>query len=214
LDNAAKIIAYKGFRNMGQSCSSVNRVYADERIAAMLGEKLQKLAESLRIGDGVSDGAVDIGPMATAAALEKVEQHVADALQKGATLLTGGKRPRDVGNFYAPTVLTDVPNDALMLHEETFGPVVPIQTFSSVEDAVARANDSSYGLVAYLFAKDYATITRVSEALEAGTVCVNNGAVNTNYAPYEGWKESGFGIELGRRGILEYVKTKHIKVQF
>jgi succinate-semialdehyde dehydrogenase / glutarate-semialdehyde dehydrogenase len=214
LDNAAKIIAYKGFRNMGQSCSSVNRVYADERIAAMLGEKLQKIAESLRIGDGVSDGAVDIGPMATAAALEKVEQHVADALQKGATLLTGGKRPRDVGNFYAPTVLTDVPNDALMLHEETFGPVVPIQTFSSVEDAVARANNSSYGLVAYLFAKDYATITRVSEALEAGTVCVNNGAVNTNYAPYEGWKESGFGIELGRRGILEYVKTKHIKVQF
>jgi succinate-semialdehyde dehydrogenase / glutarate-semialdehyde dehydrogenase len=214
LDNAAKVIAYKGFRNMGQSCSSVNRVYAHQSIAAALGEKLQQLAENLTVGDGLSDGAVDIGPMATTATLEKVEQHVADALQKGARLLTGGKRSRAVGNFYAPTVLTDIPDDALMLHEETFGPVVPIQTFLSLEDAVARANDSKYGLVAYLFAKDYATITTVSEALEAGTVCVNNGAVNTNYAPYEGWKESGFGIELGRRGILEYLKTKHIKVQF
>jgi succinate-semialdehyde dehydrogenase / glutarate-semialdehyde dehydrogenase len=214
LENAAKVIAYKGFRNMGQSCSSVNRVYVHENLATALGEKLQQLAQSLTIGDGVSDGAVDIGPMATTAALEKVEQHVADALQKGAKLLTGGKRPRDIGNFYAPTVLTDVPDNALMLHEETFGPVVPIQTFSSVNDAVARANNSQYGLVAYLFAKDYATIARVSEALEAGTVCVNTGAVNTNYAPYEGWKESGFGIELGRRGILEYLKTKHIKVQF
>jgi succinate-semialdehyde dehydrogenase / glutarate-semialdehyde dehydrogenase len=214
LDNAAKVIAYKGFRNMGQSCSSVNRVYAHQTVAAALGEKLQRLAQNLTIGDGLSDGSVDLGPMATAAALENVEQHVADALQKGAKLLTGGMRPRAVGNFYAPTVLTDVPDDALMLHEETFGPVVPIQTFLHLEDAVARANNSPYGLVAYLFARDHATITTVSEALEAGTVCVNNGAVNTNYAPYEGWKESGFGIELGRRGILEYVKTKHIKVQF
>jgi succinate-semialdehyde dehydrogenase / glutarate-semialdehyde dehydrogenase len=111
-------------------------------------------------------------------------------------------------------VLNDVPQDALMLREETFGPVVPLLTFSDLEDAVRRANDTPYGLVAYLFARDYATITRVSEALEAGTICVNNGAVNTNYAPYEGWKESGFGVELGRRGITEYVKTKHVKVQF
>jgi succinate-semialdehyde dehydrogenase / glutarate-semialdehyde dehydrogenase len=135
-------------------------------------------------------------------------------LARGARLVTGGKRPLETGNYYAPTVLADVSDDALMMHEETFGPVVPLLTFTDLEEAIERANDTPYGLVAYLFAKDYATITRVSEALEAGTVCVNNGAVNTNYAPYEGWKESGFGVELGRRGIMEYVKTKHVKVQF
>jgi succinate-semialdehyde dehydrogenase / glutarate-semialdehyde dehydrogenase len=212
--NAAKIIAYKGFRNMGQSCSSVNRVYAHESVAAELEAELILLAEKLSIGDGVTDGGVDLGPMATPEALEKVETHVADALTRGAKLVTGGKRPLETGNYYAPTVLSDVPQDALMLREETFGPVVPLLTFSDLEDAVRRANDTPYGLVAYLFARDYATITWVSEALEAGTVCVNNGAVNTNYAPYEGWKESGFGVELGRRGITEYVKTKHVKVQF
>jgi succinate-semialdehyde dehydrogenase / glutarate-semialdehyde dehydrogenase len=211
---AAKIIAYKGFRNMGQSCSSVNRVYAHESIAAELEAELKALAEKLSIGDGVTDGSVDLGPMATPEAREKVEAHVQDALARGATLVAGGKRPLETGNYYTPTVLAGVPDDALMMHEETFGPVVPIATFSSLEEAIERANDTPYGLVAYLFARDYATITRVSEALEAGTVCVNNGAVNTNYGPYEGWKESGFGVELGRRGIMEYVKTKHVKVQF
>lgn len=216
LDLAAKIIAYKGFRNMGQSCSSVNRVFADERIHDDLVAKLKLEAEKLKIGDGISDGAIDLGPMATSAALTKVERHVQDALARGAKLVTGGTRPPEFssGNYYQPTVLEQVPNDAIMMREETFGPVVPVQKFTTLEDAVSRANDSDYGLVAYLFAKDYATITRISQALEAGTVCVNNGAVNTNYAPYEGWKDSGFGFELGRRGILEYVKTKHVKVQY
>lgn len=213
IENAARVIAYKGFRNMGQSCSSVNRVYAHASVAAALEMKLKALAEALRIGDGVSDPAVDLGPMATVQALEKVESHVADALGRGARLITGGQRVLETGNYYAPTVLADVPSDALMMREETFGPVVPITAFTDLQDAVARANDTPYGLVAYLFAKDYATITTTSEALEAGTVCVNTGAVNTNYAPYEGWKESGFGVELGRRGIMEYVRTKHVKVQ-
>lgn len=211
---AAKIIAYKGFRNMGQSCSSVNRVYAHDSVAAQLEIELKALAEQLSIGDGVSDPSVDLGPMATPEALEKVEQHVSDALTLGARLVTGGRRPFDTGNYYTPTVLADVPSAAVMLREETFGPVVPIMPFSSLEDAIERANDSLYGLVAYLFAKDYATITTVSEKLEAGTVCVNNGAVNTNYGPYEGWKDSGYGLELGRRAIFEYLRTKHVKVQF
>jgi acyl-CoA reductase-like NAD-dependent aldehyde dehydrogenase len=215
IENAAKVIAYKGFRNMGQSCSSVNRVYAHESVHDELVSRLKTLAEKLSIGDGVTDGAVDLGPMATREALEKVERHVKDAISKGAMLVTGGHRPDGFssGNYYRPTVLEGVPSNAIMMREETFGPVVPIQKFSDLEDAISRANDSDYGLVAYLFARDYATITRVSEALEAGTVCVNNGAVNTNYGPYEGWKDSGFGSELGRRGIMEYVKTKHVKVQ-
>jgi succinate-semialdehyde dehydrogenase/glutarate-semialdehyde dehydrogenase len=177
--------------------------------------RLKSLAEQLSIGDGVTDGAVDLGPMATPEARAKVEQHVKDALERGATLVTGGARPNEFvgGNYYTPTVLTNLPDDALMMVEETFGPVVPVVKFYDLEDAIERANDSEYGLVSYLFARDYATIARVSAALESGTVCVNNGAVNTNYGPYEGWKDSGFGVELGRRGILEYVKTKHVKVQ-
>jgi succinate-semialdehyde dehydrogenase/glutarate-semialdehyde dehydrogenase len=100
----------------------------------------------------------------------------------------------------------------LVTREETFGPVLPVASFARIEEAVHRANDTAWGLVAYLFARDYATITRISEALEAGTICVNNGAVNTNYAPYSGWKDSGFGFELSRDAVFEYLKTKHIKV--
>ena len=216
VENAAKIIAYKGFRNMGQSCSSVNRAYVHSSVFEAFVASLKIQAEKLSIGDGISDGTVDLGPMATREALEKVERHVEDAMARGATLVTGGQRPSEFssGNYYMPTVLENVPKEALMMFEETFGPVVPVVKFDDLEDAIAQANDSEYGLVAYLFAKDYATITKVSDALEAGTVCVNNGGVNTNYAPYEGWKNSGFGVELGRRGILEYVKTKHVKVQF
>jgi succinate-semialdehyde dehydrogenase / glutarate-semialdehyde dehydrogenase len=216
VENAAKIVAYKGFRNMGQSCSSVNRCYVHSSVFDQFVAILKVQAEKLSIGNGIIDGAVDLGPMATRDALEKVEAHVADAMARGSTLVTGGIRPAGFlsGNYYTPTVLTNVPNDALMMREETFGPVVPVVAFDDLEKAIQLANNTEYGLVAYLFSKDYATITKVSDALEAGTVCVNNGGVNTNYAPYEGWKNSGFGVELGRRGILEYVKTKHVKVQF
>jgi succinate-semialdehyde dehydrogenase / glutarate-semialdehyde dehydrogenase len=201
---------------MGQSCSSVNRRYVHSSVFDQFVASLKVQAEKLSIGDGVTDGAIDLGPMATREALEKVEAHVADAIARGSTLVTGGIRPAGFssGNYYTPTVLTNVPNDALMMCEETFGPVVPVVAFDDLEMAIRLANDTEYGLVAYLFAKDYATIIKVSEALEVGTVCVNNGGVNTNYAPYEGWKNSGFGVELGRRGILEYIKTKHVKVQF
>jgi acyl-CoA reductase-like NAD-dependent aldehyde dehydrogenase len=218
LDLAAKVIAYKGFRNMGQSCSSVNRVYAHRSVHDALVERLRRLADGLTIGDGVSDPGVDLGPMTTADALAKVKTHVADALDRGAALICGGKAPDGNayarGHYYLPTILTGVTPEMRMMHEETFGPVVPFAApFDTVEVAVERANDSDYGLVAYLFTRDLATTIRVSEALEAGTVCVNNGAVNTNYGPYEGWKDSGFGLELSRRALFEYLKTKHIKVQ-
>jgi succinate-semialdehyde dehydrogenase / glutarate-semialdehyde dehydrogenase len=148
--------------------------------------------------------------------LATVKEHVADALTKGATLICGGAAPNGDrfarGNFYLPTILTGVTPDMLVMREETFGPVLPVASFARIEEAVHRANDTAWGLVAYLFARDHATITRISEALEAGTICVNNGAVNTNYAPYSGWKDSGFGFELSREAVFEYLKTKHIKV--
>ena len=217
IDLAAKIIAYKGFRNMGQSCSTVNRVYVHASLHDLLAEKLAAIAAKMTIGDGVSDGAVDLGPMATSAAREKVAAHISDAVQKGAKIIYGGEvpdgEPYKNGNYYLPTVLVGADHTMRVMQEETFGPVVPLVPFDSIEEAVRMANDTGYGLVAYLFTRDYTTTVRVSEALEAGTVCVNHGSVNTNYGPYEGWKDSGFGVELGRRSIYEYLKIKHIKVQ-
>ena len=216
LDLAAKIIAYKGFRNMGQSCSTIARVYAHRSVHDALVEKVKAIAEKMTIGDGVTDPAVDLGPMATAEARGKVRAHVDDALEKGAHLIYGGKipdgEPYAKGFFYLPTILTSATPEMRTMREETFGPVVPFVAFDDLDDAIRQANDIEYGLVSYLFARDYATIARVSEALEAGTICVNHGAVNTNYGPYEGWKDSGFGVELGRRAIYEYLKTKHIKI--
>ncbi len=217
LDNAAKVIAYKGFRNMGQSCSSINRVYAHRSIHDALAAKLKAIAEKMTIGDGISDPAVDLGPMATAGGLETVKEHVSDALARGARLVFGGKAPDGPafakGNYYLPTILTGAAPEMKVMREETFGPVVPFRAFDNLSEAVAEANTTNYGLVAYLFTKDMANTVRVSEALEAGTVCVNHGAVNTNYGPYAGWKDSGYGLELSRRAVFEYLKTKHIKVQ-
>ena len=218
VDLAAKVIAYKGFRNMGQSCSSVNRVYVHASLHDDLTEKLHRLAGELSIGDGVTDGAVDLGPMTTRSGLDTVKRHIADAASKGAILVSGGKAPEGeayaLGHYFLPTLLTQCTHEMLVMREETFGPVVPLVSFDTIDQAVQLANESSYGLVSYLFTSHYPTTQRVSEALETGTVCVNHGAVNTNYGPYCGWKDSGFGTELSRRAIYEYLKTKHIKVAF
>jgi acyl-CoA reductase-like NAD-dependent aldehyde dehydrogenase len=181
-----------------------------------LAEKLKELGEAMTIGDGISDPTVDNGPMCTPEARAQVEAHVADALDKGANLICGGKVPEGVlfanGNYYLPTVITGATKDMLMMNEETFGPVVPLVPFDDLDDAIAQANDTPWGLVAYLFTQDTKTIFKASEALEAGTVCINNGAVNTPYGPYEGWGDSGYGLELSRKAIFEYLKTKHVKL--
>lgn len=216
LDNAAEIIAYKGFRNMGQSCSSVNRVFVHESIYEPLLGKLVTQAKKLSIGDGIEEPACELGPMTTTRGLQHVKDHVEDALNKGAKLIVGGKQPEGEkyakGNYYLPTVIADANESMQMMSEETFGPVIPVAPFKDLEEAVSKANDSNFGLCAYLFSRNYSTIMKVSQALESGTVCVNNGAVNTTYGPYEGWKNSGFGLELSRKSIFEYLKTKHIKI--
>ncbi|NRA40366.1 MAG: NAD-dependent succinate-semialdehyde dehydrogenase [Planctomycetes bacterium] len=211
----AKLIAYKAFRNMGQSCSTINRIYVHSSVHDELVAALKVEAEKQTMGDGIEDGAVDLGPMCTPEVREKVEAHVADAIAKGAKLVYGGERPADMpagGYFYLPTVLSDVPNDAIMMTEETFGPVAPIQKYDDLDDAIARSNDSDFGLASYLFTKDMATTYKVSEELEAGTVAVNNVSVNTAYAPYQGWKDSGVGFDLSREAIHEYLNIKHIKI--
>jgi succinate-semialdehyde dehydrogenase/glutarate-semialdehyde dehydrogenase len=217
LDLAAKIIAYKGFRNMGQACSAVNRVFVHCGVHDALAAKLMEHARKLTIGDGVTDPKVDLGPMATTEVLARVRDHVADAIARGASVITGGKppdgKPYALGNYYLPTVLANVAPGSLVLRDETFGPVVPLVPFDDLAHAVARANDTPFGLAAFVFTRDMSTTIRISDALEVGTVCVNNGAVNTNYGPYAGWKKSGYGLELSRRAIYEYLKPKHLKVQ-
>lgn len=213
---AAKTIAYKGWRNGGQSCSSVNRVYAHASIHDALVTRLKALAEGMSLGDGISKPDVDLGPMATPDGPQTAQAHVDDAIRLGATVVTGGKRPTGEafahGHYYLPTLLTGCPPTARVMRDETFGPVIGMARFESVEEAIALANDTAYGLVTYLFTRDFTTTVRVSDALEAGTVCVNHGAVNTGYGPYAGWKDSGHGLELSRRAVYEYLKPKHVKV--
>ena len=216
LDLAAKIIAYKGFRNCGQSCSSVNRVYVHRSVHDSLRDELKDIAESMTLGDGITDPSVDNGPLCTARARSHVAEHVSDAIDKGAHLICGGKAPDGKsfakGHYYLPTVLTGATPDMRMMQEETFGPVVPLTAFDDLEEAISMANDTPWGLVSYLFSSNMNTVFRATEELDSGTVCVNHGAVNTPYAPYEGWGDSGFGVELSRKAIFEYLKTKHIKL--
>ncbi len=216
LELAAKVIAYKGFRNGGQSCSSVNRVYAQGSICEALLGHLKSIAESQTMGDGLTDPSVDLGPLCTKATLTNVEAHVTDAIEKGARVVTGAKRPAGdafaKGHFYLPTVMSHCGPGMKLWEGETFGPVVPVTTFEDEVEAIAGANDTTYGLASYVFTKNAQRALEISDQLEAGTVCVNHGAVNTSYGPYEGWKESGFGLELSRKAIFEYLKTKHIKL--
>ena len=217
IKNAATVIAYKGFRNMGQSCSSVNRVYVHISKHQELVSELKKNAEKLTIGDGLSDGAVDLGPMATADGVSTSKQHIEDAIGKGASLVTGGRVPEgeqyEKGFYFLPTILDNCNAEMKVMQEETFGCLVGVETFETLEEAITKANDTNYGLVAYAFTKDFKTSMYLSEALEAGTVCINNGAVNTNYAPYAGWKDSGYGVELSRNAVYEYLDTKHVKIE-
>jgi acyl-CoA reductase-like NAD-dependent aldehyde dehydrogenase len=215
LDLAARVIAAKGFRNSGQSCSSVNRVFAHASVHDALVDRLERIAAAIKPGDSLSDPDADLGPMTTAAGVAKTRDHIADAVGRGAAVRCGGSSPEGerfaLGNYFLPTVLTGCTPAMRVMREETFGPVVPVAAFDAPDEAVALANDSAYGLVSYLFTRDLATAHRLADALESGTVCVNHGAVNTNYAPYAGWKDSGYGFELSRRAVFEYLKPKHLK---
>jgi succinate-semialdehyde dehydrogenase / glutarate-semialdehyde dehydrogenase len=198
-------------RNMGEACTAANRFYVHEKVHDEFAKKLTAKMSGLKMGSGLDDG-VTLGPLVNKDGLDKVIELVEDAVKKGAKVLTGGKAPGGPGFFYPATVLTGVPDDAKMLNEEIFGPVASLQTFKSEDEAIARANDTQYGLVAYLYTKDLSRGLRVSEKLDFGMVGLNRGLVSDPAAPFGGMKQSGIGREGAHEGLMEFLETQYVSV--
>ncbi len=213
-DDADLNLAVKGaiatkYRNSGQTCISANRFLVQRSIADAFARRLAEAASDLKVGEGSEEG-VAIGPLIEAAAVEKVERHISDAVAHGAEILTGGARHRLGGLFFEPTVLANVTPDALIFNEETFGPVAPVVPFDTEEEAIRHANATPYGLAAYFYSRDVARIFRIAERLEFGMVGVNESLISTEVAPFGGVKHSGLGREGSRYGLDDYLEMKYV----
>ena len=200
-------------RNMGEACTAANRFYVHEKVQDDFTKKLTAKMAALKMGNGLDDG-VSLGPLVNAEGRDKVVALVDDAVAKGAKVLTGGKRPDGTGFFYPATVLANVPDDAKMLNEEIFGPVASLQTFTSEDEVIKRANDTIYGLVAYLYTKDVGRGLRVSEKLDFGMIGLNRGLVSDPAAPFGGMKQSGIGREGAHEGLMEFLETQYVSVNW
>lgn len=215
IDKAASACVQRAFSNMGQICISVNRIYVEQEVAEEFTSKLVDRTMKLKVGNGLETG-IDLGPMFSEPQRQKTEEHIADALRKGARVLCGGQRPEgeeyENGFFFLPTVLENVDHGMRVMREETFGPVAPIMRVKNLEEAINLANESEYGLAAYIFTNDLTTAVRSAERLEAGGVGVNVNNVAEIQAPFGGWKQSGLGRELGHYGLDEYLEIKHIRL--
>jgi succinate-semialdehyde dehydrogenase/glutarate-semialdehyde dehydrogenase len=211
LDAAVTGAIQSKYRNTGQTCVCANRFIVQSKVYDAFTEKLTQAVKKLRVGDGLR-GETDQGPLIDAKALAKVEAHIADAKAKGAMIATGGQRHALGGTFYEPTVLTRVTPQMMLAREETFGPVAPLFRVDTDEEAVKLANDTEFGLAAYVYTRDLARSWRVTEALEYGIVGLNTGLISTEVAPFGGVKESGIGREGSRYGILEFTELKYICV--
>lgn len=197
------------YRNSGQTCVCSNRIYVQAGVHDEFTAKLSSAAAALRVGSGLDEG-TEQGPLIDARAIAKIEEHIADAKAKGATVLTGGKRHALGGTFFEPTVLSGVTQDMLVVREETFGPLAPVIRFDTEEEAIAMANDTEFGLAAYFYATGMSRVWRVAEAIEAGMIAINSGILSTEVAPFGGVKQSGLGREGSRYGIEEYVEMKYL----
>ena len=209
LDAAVEGAIVSKYRNNGQTCVCANRLYVQDGVYDAFVERLKKAVAALRVGNGMDDG-VALGPLIDQAAVTKVQEHIADAVSKGARLVLGGKPSPLGGTFFEPTILVDVPENALVAKEETFGPLAPIFRFNHEDEAVRWANDTEFGLASYFYARDVGRIFRVGEALEYGMVGVNTGLISNEVAPFGGMKASGLGREGSKYGIEEYVEIKYL----
>jgi len=209
LDAAVAGALISKYRNTGQTCVCANRLLVQSGVYEAFTDKLVAAVDKLRIGNGL-EGPTDQGPLIDARALKKIEQHIADAVGKGARIARGGERHALGGTFFQPTVIVDVTPEMLVAREETFGPVAPIFRFETEAEAIAMANDTEFGLAAYFYTRDLARSWRVAEALEYGIVGLNTGIISTEVAPFGGIKESGVGREGSRYGILDYTELKYL----
>jgi len=210
LDAAVEGAILCKFRNNGQTCVCANRIYVQSGVYDAFAAKLKVAVEKLRMGDGFDEGTT-LGPLISAEAISKVQEHVADAIAKGASVLMGGGAPvQGPGHFLPPTILTGVTQEMLVATEETFGPLAPLFRFETVDDVIAMANDTIFGLASYFYASDLSRVTRVAEALEYGIVGVNTGIISTEVAPFGGVKQSGLGREGSHHGIDEFLEMKYI----
>jgi succinate-semialdehyde dehydrogenase / glutarate-semialdehyde dehydrogenase len=199
----------KKYRNTGQTCVCTNRLLVQETVYDTFAAKLVAAVKALNPAPGLEPGATQ-GPLIDNGALEKVEDHIRDAQQRGARILTGGRRHSLGGRFFEPTVLTEVTPQMVVAREETFGPVAPLFRFNTEADAIALANDTEFGLAAYFYGRDVARVWRVAEALEYGIVGINTGLISTEVAPFGGVKESGLGREGSKYGTEEFVEIKYL----
>ena len=211
LDAAVDGAMLAKMRNIGEACTAANRFHVHAAVADEFADRLARRMGSMKVGRGTEDG-VQVGPLITDAARDKADELVADATDRGGTVVTGGRRLEGKGFFYAPTVITEVPDDARILREEVFGPVAPIATFETDDEALAAANDTEFGLVSYAYTRDLGRALRVAEGLESGMVGLNTGIVSNPAAPFGGVKASGFGREGGREGIAEYLEVKYVGI--
>ncbi len=209
IDAAVEGAVASKFRNTGQTCICTNRFLVQSAVHDEFVEKLAKKVAELKVGAGFEEGVAQ-GPLIEMAALEKVEEHVADAVAGGAKILTGGKRHAKGGTFFEPTVLTGMKPDMKAAREETFGPLAPVFRFETDEEGIAMANDTPFGLASYFYSRDIGRVWRAAEALEAGLVGVNAGIISTELAPFGGLKESGLGREGGPWGIEEFLEVKYV----
>ena len=211
LDAAVAGAMASKYRNTGQTCVCANRLLVQDGVYEAFSDKLKAAVEAMKVGNGMEPG-VTQGPLINADAVRKVEEHIADALKRGASVVTGGKRHSLGGNFFQPTVLANVPQEALMFHEETFGPVAPLFRFSTEAEAIKLANDTEFGLASYFYSRDVGRMFRVAEALEYGLIGINEGIISTEVAPFGGMKASGLGREGSKYGIEDYLEIKYLAV--
>jgi len=209
LDEAVKGAMQSKYRNAGQTCVCVNRIYVQDGVYEAFAQKFQAAVEKLKIGNGLDDG-VDVGPLIDDRAAAKVREHIEDAVSQGAEVVTGGKAHKLGGSYFEPTLMINVPHTAKVAKEETFGPLAPLFRFKDEAEAIALANDTEFGLAAYFYARDLGRVFRVAEALESGMVGVNTGMISTEVAPFGGVKSSGLGREGSKYGIEDYLEIKYI----
>jgi succinate-semialdehyde dehydrogenase / glutarate-semialdehyde dehydrogenase len=209
LDAAVAGAMASKYRNTGQTCVCANRILVQDGVYDAFAAKLKTAVEAMKVGNGMEPG-VSQGPLINPDAVKKVEEHIADALKRGANVVTGGHRHKLGGTFFEPTILANVPNDAMIFREETFGPVAPLFRFKTEAEAIKLANDTEFGLASYFYSRDVGRVFRVAEALEYGIIGINEGIISTEVAPFGGMKSSGLGREGSKYGIEDYLEIKYL----